>query len=68
MTFTRKRLDIDRAALFLIKKYGDDSAKVAYCRAHCCRCHGDTVAEGEWKAVVKRIAELHFAPAGGMLH
>ena len=67
MTITRKRLDIDRAAVFLIKKYGDDSVKVAFCRANCCRCSGDTGAEAEWQIVVKRIAELHFAPPMGKL-
>lgn len=68
MSFTNKRLDIDRAALFLIKKHGDESAKVAYCRANCCRCQGDEIAEHEWRLVVKRIAELHFAPRLGHVH
>lgn len=64
----RKPLDIDKAALFLIKKHGEDSAVAAYNRANCCRCRGDPISEREWLAVLKRVVDLHFAPRGGPLH
>ncbi len=63
-----KPLDIDKAALFLIKKYGDESAVVAYNRANCCRCRGDEPTENEWLTVLKRVVDLHFAPRAGPLH
>lgn len=63
----RKPIDIDRAAVFLIKKHGDDSAVVAYNRANCCRCRGDSQSEREWHAVLKRVIELHFETRKGRL-
>lgn len=63
----RVSIDIDKAAAFLILKYGDDSAVVAYNRANCCRCRGDSQSEREWHAVLKRVVELHFEPRKGPL-
>jgi len=60
-------INIDKAAAFLIIKYGDDSAVVAYNRANCCRCRGDSQSEREWQAVLRRVVELHFEPRNGPL-
>lgn len=61
-------LDIDKAAVFLIKNFGDDSAVVAYSRACCCQCRGDENAAREWNAVMRRIVELLFSKREGPLH
>jgi len=61
-------MDIDRAAVVLILKYGDDSAVVAFNRANCCRCRGDSGSERQWHAVLQRVIELHFEPRNGALH
>ncbi|CFX25871.1 protein of unknown function [Candidatus Filomicrobium marinum] len=63
-----KPLDIDKAAVFLIRKFGEDSASVAYSRAYCCRCRGDNNAAQEWNAVLNRIVALLFSPREGPLH
>lgn len=63
-----KPLDVDKAAVFLIKKFGDNSAAVAYSRSYCCRCRGDETAAQEWNAVMKRIVNLLFSRRQGPLH
>lgn len=63
-----KPLDIDKAAVFLIKQFGDDSAAVAYSRSCCCQCRGDENAAREWNAVMRRIVELLFSQRKGPLH
>lgn len=68
MNSARRHLDINKAAVYLIRKHGEDSAVVAYSRAMCCRCRQDHAAEREWLAVVERVVELHFAPRRGPLH
>lgn len=64
----RKYPDIDRMAWFLVRRYGDDSAKVAYSRQQRCAERNDEAGAGTWKLVVRKIAELHFAPPRGPLH
>lgn len=61
-------LDIDRAAWFLIRCYGDECAKVAFDRSRRCACRGDTAGVEEWKRVVNKVVELHFARPRGGLH
>lgn len=63
-----KSLNVDRAAVFLIRRYGDDCAKVAYLRAQQCQCRGAAQAASEWKLVVQKVVELHFAPRSDPLH
>ncbi len=63
-----KPLNIDRAAWFLIRCYGDDCAKVAYQRFLNCTGSGDDVGAHEWKLVMKRAVELHFSERKGRLH
>lgn len=54
-------LDIDRAAWFLSRRFGDDCALVAYHRALACARTGDKKSEAEWRHVVRRLIETHFA-------
>lgn len=63
-----KPLDVGRAAWFLIRCYGDDCAKVAFERSRTCLCRRDDVAAGQWKLVVEKVVELHFARPRGRLH
>lgn len=60
--------DVEQAAIVLIREFGEDSAAVAYSRAYCCRCRGDTHAACAWNSVVKRIVDLMFSPRRGPLH
>jgi hypothetical protein len=62
------KLDVDQAAVVLIRQFGEDSAAVAYSRAYCCKCRGDLDAAREWNTVVKRIVDLMFSPREGSLH
>lgn len=64
----RKPLDIDRAAWCLIRRYGDESAKVAYLRAQNRLLCSDSDAVNEWKLVIDKIVELHFTARSGPLH
>lgn len=64
----RVTLDIDRTALFLMRRYGDDSACVAYLRASWCDRFGDTASAAEWRRVMSRVVELRFAPRTGPLN
>ncbi len=52
---------IDRAALLLIRKYGDDCAVEAYRRSSCCAYQGLGREAAEWRAVMRRVVALHFA-------
>ncbi len=63
-----KPLDIDRAACFLIRRFKDDCAKVAFQRSLNCRDRGDVVGADEWKLVMKRVVELYFSDRKGLLH
>lgn len=60
--------DVGQAAVVLIRQFGEDSAAVAYSRAYCCKCRGDTEAARVWTTVVKRIVDLMFSPRQGSLH
>ncbi len=62
------KLDVDQAAVVLIRQFGEDSAAVAYSRAYCCKCRGDDEAARAWNTVVKRIVDLMFSPRQGSLH
>jgi hypothetical protein len=61
-------LDIDKAAVYLIKEFGEHSAAVACSRSYCCRCRGDETAAREWNAVMRRIVDLLFSQRQGPLH
>ncbi len=61
-------LDIDQTAWLLIRKYGDDCAVVAQARSQCCARHQDLQRSAEWRLVVHKVIELHFAPRKGPLH
>lgn len=61
-------IDVERAAIFLIRKFGDDSAIVAYQRARCCQCRGDAETAKEWDAVLKRVVDLFFVERTGRLN
>lgn len=63
-----KPLDINRAAWFLIRRYGDECAKVAFLRSRRCQCCGDQMGASEWKLVTRKVVELHFARPRGRLH
>lgn len=63
-----KPLNIDRAAWFLIRCYGDDCAKAAYQRLLNCQGSGDKTGAGEWKLVMRRVVELHFCSPKGRLN
>lgn len=60
--------DVDEAAVILIRQFGEDSAAVAYSRAYCCKCRGESEAARNWNTVVKRIVDLMFSPRQGSLH
>ncbi len=61
-------LNIDRAAWFLVRRYGDDSAIVAFRRAQMSALQNNKVAEGEWRLVLRKIIDLHFAKPDGPGH
>lgn len=61
-------LDIDRAAWFLIRRHGDDCAKVAFQRAQWCRHRGDEAGARVWKLVVEKVVQLHFSTPRGRLN
>jgi hypothetical protein len=63
-----RRLDIDRAALFLMRRYGNDCAVVAFHRSRCCARQRLETAERDWRLVLRRVIELHFANPRGPVH
>jgi hypothetical protein len=64
----KRPLNIDRAAWALICRFGDESAKVAFQRASICTHRNDDVAASEWRLVVQKVVELHFARNDGFTH
>lgn len=64
----RAAIDIDRTALFLMRRYGDDSACIAHLRANWCERLGDAAAAADWRRVLFRVVQLHFAPRTGPLN
>lgn len=64
----RKPLDVDRTAWFLIRRYGDDSALVAFRRSQHCAARNDADSCREWRLVTRRVVELHFARPQGRAH
>ncbi len=65
---TGRRLDIDRTALFLMRRYGNDCAVVAFHRSRCCARRKLETAEREWRLVLRRVIELYFDNPRGRLH
>ena len=63
-----KPLDIERAAWFLSRRYGDDCALVAYRRALACAQSGRRKHEAEWRQVMRRLIDVHFAIDKRPLH
>ena len=64
----RTPINIDRTAWTLIRRFGDDSAKVAFERVRVCADRGDEASAEEWRLVVHKVVELHFAPSKGPIH
>lgn len=67
-TNRRRPLNIDQTAWMLIRKYGDDCAAIAQIRSQCCARRQDLQRSAEWRLVVHKVIELHFAPGKGALH
>jgi hypothetical protein len=67
-TRPRRPLDIDKTALFLIRRFGDDCAIVAFQRSRCCANNGEPAAAAQWRQVMCRVVELHFARPQGKPH
>ena len=63
-----RRLDIDRPAVFLMRRYGNDCAMVAIDRSRCRARRKLKTAEREWRLVLRRVIELYFAKLRGPLH
>lgn len=61
-------INVDRAAVVLIRRFGDDCATVAHNRAMFCSARGDAQGAAEWKAVLRRVTDLHFAPRPDRVH
>jgi len=61
-------LDIDRASWQLIRRYGDESAKIAFRLYLDSTIRGDEIGASQWKLVIKWIADLQFNEPEGMLH
>lgn len=61
----RRPVDIDRAAWYLIRRFGDGCAVAAYRRAATCAQHGAHRRAAEWRLVLQRVVALHFAPPSG---
>lgn len=64
----RRPVDIDRAAWYLIRRFGDGCAVAAYRRAATCAQHGAHRRAAEWRLVLRRVVALHFAPPSGATH
>jgi hypothetical protein len=64
----RVPLNIDRTALFLIRRYGDNSAVMAFRRMQFSALQSNKTAEGEWRLVLSKVIELHFAKPRGPTH
>lgn len=64
----RRPLDIEKTALFLMRRFADDCAVVAYQRSRCCLRIGEEAASQEWHRVMVRVIELHFAQPNGKLN
>lgn len=61
----KKSVDIDRLAVMLITKFGDDSAEVALLRSRCCAARQDRTWEILWQRVMQRVIEFHFCTGAG---
>lgn len=61
-------LDIDRAASQLIRRYGDESPKIAFRLCLDSTIRGDEIGASQWKLVIKWIVDLQFNEPEGMLH
>lgn len=64
----RGKFDVETAALVLAKRFGEDCAAMAYRREQFCRARGEEGRADEWRAVLKRLASLYFAPKPTRLH
>jgi hypothetical protein len=63
-----KLIDIDRVAVLLIRRFGEDSALVAYAREQFCLARGDRHLAAQWRLVLRRVVSLYFTPRRGLLH
>lgn len=61
-------LNIDRAAWQLIRRYGDESAKIAFRLCLDSTIRGDEIGASQWKLVIKWIVDLQFNEPEGMPH
>jgi len=68
MAMQRRPINIDRAAWFLIRRYGEDSAMEAFRRAQSCADRRDQNAAHEWRLVLNKVIELHFAKPKGRIN
>ena len=64
----RRPLPIDRAAVLLIRRFGDDCAIIARRRMAACLARGDHLTALEWELVLRRVVELHFAEPPRLLN
>ena len=64
----RKPVNVERTAWYLIRRFGDDSAVVAFRRAQQCAARNDEASSREWHLVTRRVVELHFAQPQGPAH
>ena len=64
----RPPLNIDHAAWFLIRRYGEESAVEAFRRIQSCADRKDQEAAHEWRLVLNKVIELHFAAPSGSMH
>ena len=64
----RQALNIDRTAVFLIRRYGEQCTKVALQRSCYCALRGDEASAAEWRLVLRRIGEFQAAAHDGPLH
>ncbi len=63
-----RRLDIDKAVSFLVRKYGCCSLGIALERRELCVRLDDLEAAREWAAVAARLRTLFAAEPSGLLH
>lgn len=63
-----KPIPIDRAAVMLIRRFGDDCAIMAWQRAKTCMALGEHRAAAEWQLVLRRLLNVYFVHRPDILH
>jgi hypothetical protein len=61
----KKPVDIDRLAVILMSKFGDDCAEIALLRSRCCASRHDVHWQTVWLRVMQRLMETYFAERRG---